>query len=71
MVRFVKGSFSFEYKNDFDEDFIELDFVQKSALKNMVNYPDNQKSQRSIQISNWQTLPESEISLDLINEEEY
>uniref|UniRef100_A0A2S2NCQ6 DUF7869 domain-containing protein n=1 Tax=Schizaphis graminum TaxID=13262 RepID=A0A2S2NCQ6_SCHGA len=90
MVRFVKGSFSFEYKTDFDEDLTELHFIQKSALKNMVNYPDNQKSQRGIKMSKkkeiikalvpfmpdnrklfWQTLPESENSLDLINEEEY
>lgn len=51
MVRFVKGSFSFEYKTDFEEDLTELDFIQKSALKNMVNYPDNQEGQRGIKIS--------------------
>jgi len=31
MVRFVKGSFSLEFKNDFYEDLIKLDFVQKIA----------------------------------------
>jgi len=51
MVRFVKGSFSLEFKNDFDENLIKLDFVQKIALKNMVNYPDIQKSQRGIKMS--------------------
>lgn len=52
MVRFVEGSFSFEYKTDFDEDLTELDFIQKSALKNMVNYPDNQEGQRGIKLKN-------------------
>lgn len=90
MVKFVKGSFSLEYKTDFELDLSELDFIQKSAKKNMVNYPENEKNQRGIKISKkkemiktlvpympnnrkpfWQTLPESNIAVDLINKEEY
>jgi len=56
MVRFVKGSFCLGYKTDFEEDIIKLDFLQKSALKNMVNYPDYEKSQRGIQISKKQEI---------------
>lgn len=56
MVRFVKWSFCLGYKTDFEEDIIELDFLQKSALKNIVSYLDYEKSQRGIQISKKQEI---------------
>lgn len=33
MIHFVKGSNCFEYKNDFDDDLIKLDFLKKSSIE--------------------------------------
>jgi len=48
MVRFVKGSNCLEYKNDFDDDLIKLDFLKKSTLRNINCLPNHEDSQRGI-----------------------
>lgn len=51
MVRFVKESNSLEYKNDFDDDLIKLDFLTKSTLRNINCLPNHEDSQRGINSS--------------------
>ncbi|KAF0712147.1 Uncharacterized protein FWK35_00029107 [Aphis craccivora] len=51
LVRFVKESNCLEYKNDFDDNLIKLDFLTKSTLRNINCLPNHEDSQRGINSS--------------------